>query len=307
MSFDGKVKALIASKGGEAPLAHVASALSSADLTFGNLESNLSSRSPADVSNGGGVRGDPRAVAGLAAAGFDAVSLANNHAFDFGAHSLADTIARLEAAGVGHAGAGANREAAWSATSMRSGDASVALLAFSFVAPASSIAQTNRAGVASARVDAAQLSQAIRDARAANDYVVVMFHWGISGNDAPTAEQIDGAHAAIDSGASLVIGSHPHVIQGIERYKTGLIAYSLGDFVFDHASKKTGESFILNAALGPDGVVDATAVPVYLDSHGRPDIVSGTEAVSILDRLKSISAPLGGSVAVDGFVGRIVP
>ncbi|TLM98076.1 MAG: hypothetical protein FDZ75_03205, partial [Actinobacteria bacterium] len=109
----------------------------------------------------------------------------------------------------------------------------------------------------------------------------------------------------IDAGADMVLAHHPHVIQGVEFYNGKLIAYSLGDFVFDHYSRKTGEAFILEATLGPDGTSSATAIPVYLDSYGRPEYVTGAEARTILKRLAKISQPYGTNVTIDGDVARI--
>ena len=106
----------------------------------------------------------------------------------------------------------------------------------------------------------------------------------------------------------MVLSHHPHVIQGVEYYNGKLIAYSLGDFVFDHYSRKTGEAFILEAELGPNGVANARAVPVYLDdTYGVPDYVTGREATVILKRLKTISAPRKTIVEIDGDIGRIRP
>ena len=98
----------------------------------------------------------------------------------------------------------------------------------------------------------------------------------------------------------MVLSHHPHVIQGLEIYKKRLIAYSLGDFVFDHYSRKTGESFILNAEMGPSGVANIKVTPTYLDGYGRPAVVRGDEAAVILKRLKKISKPHGTTIVISG-------
>ncbi len=126
--------------------------------------------------------------------------------------------------------------------------------------------------------------------------MIVSFHWGVEYKDNANAEQIKVAHRCIDAGADMVLAHHPHVIQGLEIYKKRLIAYSLGDFVFDHYSRKTGESFILNADMGPNGVDNIKVTPTYLDGYGRPAVVKGPQADAILTRLKKISKPHGTTV-----------
>lgn len=305
MVFDRAVKQLIESQGGSAPLKSVAKQLSSADVTVGNLESMLSDNGSPASGKSVTFAGDPTAIEGLSAAGFDFLSVANNHTLDYGPRAMLDTIAGLDKAGIGHAGAGKNRAAAWTPAAAEKNGATVAYLAFSHVVPSGWQAQPNAPGVASGRYDMALLEKAIRDAKKTHDYVIVSFHWGNEYDDTANDEQITDGHKAIDAGADLVVASHPHVIQGVESYSGRLIAYSLGNFVFDHTSKVVGESFILNVTLTPDGVAEATVVPVYLDTHGSPAVVKGAEARSILTRLRRLSAPLGGKVVIDGDTARI--
>ncbi len=299
MEFDRSVATLIAAQGGAAPLSKVSHLLSGADVTVGNLESCLSnkgSRVVKDVT----FRGDPRAMAGLIAAGFDLVSLANNHVLDLGPVGLADEIARLDRAHIAHAGAGPDTAAAWKPAVIGRRGAKVAFLSFSWVVPPGFLAGAHRAGFASGRYDPAAVSRAIRRAKIGADYVLVSFHWGKEYTDNANSEQVRAAHAAIDAGADMVVSEHPHVIQAVERYHKGIIAYSLGDFVFDHYSRVTGESFILEAELGPAGVGVARILPVYLASSGRPSVVTGSEARSILARLRAISADRGTRIDVKG-------
>ena len=124
--------------------------------------------------------------------------------------------------------------------------------------------------------------------------MIVSFHWGIEYTGQANAEQRSLAHAAIDAGADLVLGAHPHVLQGLELYHGKLIAYSLGDFVFDDHAQPTGETIVLQVKLPPSGEPSFTCVPVYAaESSGVPAPVSGKEADNILTRLTSLSAKLG--------------
>lgn len=307
MIFDRGVETLIGKSGGEAPLARVAHRLGAADLTIGNLESPLSDGGKKNATKDVTFRGDPRAIDGLTAAGFDFLSIANNHVLDYGPVALSDTVKALDGAGIGHAGAGANQAAAWKPAVVETGDASTAYLAFSFIVPAGFIAQADRPGMASGRWDMSLIEKAIKKAKRTHDYVIVSFHWGVEYKDNANSQQVAVAHRCIDAGADMVLAHHPHVIQGLEIYKKRLVAYSLGDFVFDHYSRKTGESFILNADLGPKGVANIKVTPTYLDSYGRPEVVTGAEADAILSRLKKISAPHGTTLVIHGDTATVKP
>jgi poly-gamma-glutamate capsule biosynthesis protein CapA/YwtB (metallophosphatase superfamily) len=307
MIFDRRVKALISRQGGAAPLEKVASRLRRADVTVGNLESNLSSRGSPQPGKDVTFRGHPRGIEGIKASGFDLVALGNNHVLDYGPTSLKDTLAALDRAGVGHAGAGMNRTAAWRPAVITRDGATVAFLSFSQILPAGFTATGSKAGLARGRGNMDAVAAAIKAAQTRYDYVIVSFHWGIEYKDYANGDQVRDARRAIDAGANMVLSHHPHVIQGVEFYKRGLIAYSLGDFVFDHYSRKTGEAFILDAKLGPAGVTNVVATPVYLNGDGAPAVVTGSDATVILKRLRQISAPHGSRAVIANSVGRILP
>lgn len=183
----------------------------------------------------------------------------------------------------------------------------VAFLGFSHILPAGFTATDSKAGFARGRGNMEAVEAAIRSAKEQYDYVLVSFHWGVEKEDHVNGDQVADAHRAIDAGADMVLSHHPHVIQAVEYYNGKLIAYSLGDFVFDHYSRKTGEAFVLEAELGPNGVANVTATPVYLDENGKPEYVTGSEARTILERLKAISAKRKTMVTLDGDIGRVLP
>jgi poly-gamma-glutamate capsule biosynthesis protein CapA/YwtB (metallophosphatase superfamily) len=305
MIFDRGVKSLIAKEGGAAPLAAVATRLAASDIAVGNLESPLATSGSQEPSKSVTFRGTPKAIEGLQTAGFDFVSLANNHALDYGKTALADTITALDAAGIAHAGAGADRAAAYAPAIVVRKGARVAYLAFSDVVPPGFAADAKHGGIATGR-QLSTVTGAIKQAKTQADYVIVSFHWGVEYQDYATAQQVHDAHAAIDAGADMVAAHHPHVIQAVELYKGKLIAYSLGDFVFDHFSKKTGEAFILDASIGPAGVGAVTVTPVYLDTNGKPAIVEGTEAATILQRLQTVSAKRDTNVVIQGSTATVM-
>ncbi len=150
-------------------------------------------------------------------------------------------------------------------------------------------ATPTRAGVAWARP--LTIAAGVAAARAQADVVVVLLHSGFEGRSAPNPAQKAAAHAAIDAGAALVIGAHSHELQGVEHYRGGVIAYSLGNFVFDGFSGTANETAILAVTLTRAGVRDVRWTPAIIRS-GRPQIAGGQLAAGILARLDRLSAQL---------------
>ena len=302
--MDRRVSELIESEGGKAPLEDVASILKRGDFTILNLETPLSTRGEAgakDVT----FRGNPDGIAALVAAGVDAVTLANNHALDYGDVALADTIDLLGENKIAHTGAGANAKKAWAPAIVTTRGKRVAYLGWSYIEPGGFVAGDDSPGIAGAKGDPNEIAAAIKAAKTQADFVIVSFHWGVEYTDYPIDGQKELAHTAVDAGADLVASHHPHVIQGIEMYKDRLIAYSLGDFVFDHYSRKTGEAFILEATIGRTKTISARAIPVYLSEMGKPQVVTGEDADAILDRLKEISDGFGTKMSIANDVATI--
>ena len=240
------------------PFVNVESYLRGFDLTFGNLESIISNKGTTTKPlTGVDLRAKPAAVNGLAGAGFDIVTVANNHAGDFGEAGMLDSLSRLTAAGISYVGGGSNLAAARKPVIKEVNGVKIACLGYtgvpmfmdSYYAGSRMtnrwLAKTSRAGVAWASDayfttfgDSAAMAADIKSARLLADVVVVMIHFGWEYEYVPRQTEQDMAHAAIDAGAALVIGSHPHVCQATEKYNGGFIAYSLGNFVFDISEDK---------------------------------------------------------------------
>lgn len=279
--------------GGESVFEFVKPYLAPADVSFINLEGSISDLGSPTAGKKFTFEARTALTAGLVWAGIDVVSLANNHARDYGSQALMDCIARLDEAGIGHAGAGADSTAAAAPAILETPAGTVAVLAAGEITPgfAATASQpgTNVTSSPNERL-VAQVTAAAKEA----DFVIVSLHWGTEYDATADSSQQNLAHKLIDAGADLILGHHPHVIQGLEIYKDGLIAYSMGDFIFDHYSRATGEAFVLQVTLPQEGPPSGTIVPVYLhDTQGVPKVVSGSEADVILDRLASLSADLG--------------
>jgi poly-gamma-glutamate synthesis protein (capsule biosynthesis protein) len=304
--FDRQVAKAIKEKGVEDFFAGVEGSLASGDIVIGNLESPLSLRGKPEAGKEHTFRGLPEAAGGMRNAGINMVSLANNHIMDYGPDALSDTLDLLGQAGIAYAGAGINSAEAQKHSTFEVKGSRVAFFAYSAVVPEGSWATSKRPGTATTRENWSTRQSAIEAASKEHDFVIVSFHWGLEYEDHPQEYQRDYARRVIDAGADMVIGHHPHVIQGIELYKGKIIAYSLGDFVFDHYSRKTGETYILKAEFAGGAPSKVSIIPAYADYSGKPAIVRGDEAQAILGRLKKISEPFKTEIIITGDTAEIV-
>jgi poly-gamma-glutamate synthesis protein (capsule biosynthesis protein) len=278
------------------PFEEVAPVLRGADIAVANLECAVGTGG-APVAKAFAFRAPPAALGVLADAGIDVVSNANNHAMDFGPDTLAETLGLLDERHIVHAGAGLNEPSAHRAGVVESHGYIVAFLGYVKVMveglggfdTASWEAKGNTAGIAWA--DPARISQDVAAAKTAGaDFVVVMLHSGFEQSQEPNIWQIDAAHAAIDAGASLVLGAHPHVLEGTAKYKHGFIAYSLGNFVFDGADVV---SAILKVTLDREEGVTAVEWTPVLIHDGFPKLVDETTGTYVQNLIKGLSMPLG--------------
>jgi poly-gamma-glutamate synthesis protein (capsule biosynthesis protein) len=317
--------------------------VSSADFAFANLEnpaSYLGKPYPGKPENLT-FRAEPAALFGLAWAGFDFISLANNHINDYGPRALAETLDYLDLLGVARAGAGRDAEEArrpaiverdgvrvavlayaepiWSVVEARSSAAYRAVTRSERGAAAYSgeafepvpaglpdAAGSSRAGLAVARVEEMRADVARALSIHKPDYLFVSVHWGEEHERYPRAFQRRFGRAAIDAGATAVLGHHPHVLQSIERYGDGLIVYSLGNFVFDMASSATYESASIRFVLNGGRLERAEIIPIVIARYEyAPAPARGAEALEILHKLKAWSAPYGTELRVEGELGII--
>ena len=230
--LDGTARPYLQRYGYDHAFARVRTLLSESDLVIGNLEGPLTAATQPMVDKKYVFRSPAQPVASaLARAGVGAVSLANNHTLDYGLVGLRDTMTALRDAGIRFFGAGESLAAARTPAIVDAGPVKVGLLGYSNTFPAAFWADETRGGTAFGHE--AQLRMDIAALAARVDIVVVSFHWGREGTTELRPYQPLLARAAIDAGADLVIGHHPHVLQAIERYRDGVILYSLGNFTFN--------------------------------------------------------------------------
>ncbi|MEO8207942.1 MAG: CapA family protein, partial [Chloroflexota bacterium] len=224
---------------------------------------------------------DPKLIAGLANAGLDWVSLANNHIRDAGAQGVLDTIRHLDAAGIAHSGAGTGVTEAHTAALLDAAGTRVAFLGYDTIAPSYWTSTASRVG--SAEMTASALTADIAAARAAGAQVVIVFpHWGIEYTAAPSTKQQRLARAAIDAGADMVIGNHPHWAGAVEIYEGRPIWYALGNFVFDQTwSEPTMEGITLELTFQGTRLVQAAMRPHVILDRSQPNFMdpAGTGAI----------------------------
>ncbi|MFI5273491.1 MAG: CapA family protein [Ktedonobacterales bacterium] len=261
--------------------------LQRADLRVANLECT--------VTDTVAVPSDPytftfvsskRAVTGLTYAGFDVLTVANNHADGSGNAALLDMLATLRDNGIIPCGGGRNLADARAAAVVTRKGTRVAFLGYDMVPPQGSFAGDTSGGLAP--VNLTTLPADIATARTRADIVIPYFHWGIEYTKDPTVDQQRVAHAAIEAGADLVLGNHPHWIQGIENYRGRLIIYSFGNFIFDQSwSRPTLEGLLIHFYWRGGSLVAVRFVPTLDEDQCQPRVMSQSEAADSFARLWS--------------------
>ena len=275
------------------------SLLAAADLAVIPLEVPLSDRGePTPCLETFIMQGGAAAIPAIAEAGVDVMLMVGNHILDCWAPGcspsavLLDTLDGLREAGVATVGAGATLEEARRPLVLEAGGVRIAFLAYDDVG----FHNAAGAGVAgSAPLDFETLALDVAAAARLADHVFVGFNWGVEYTLDPTARQRRAAHIAIEAGATLVAGNHPHVVQAIEADGGTLIAYSLGNFVFDQDwSDETQQSVILEVGLTRERLLGYRLRPVVIRDRHRPELVSPTgEGRAVLARIREATDRLG--------------
>ncbi len=247
------------------PFRKIKPRLEEADLLFGNLESVISDKG---FDQGGpySFRAPPKMTEGLAFTGFDVVSLAHNHAMDWTVEALMDSRERLRKVGIKSVGAGLD---AYEPVYIELGETTVSFLAYTTLGAPGWRPTENTPGVA--MYDEGKVKSGIEKARKEADLVITSFHYGIEYETEPSQNQRYISKKAIDTGADLVIGHHPHVIQPVEEYKGGIIAYSLGNFIFDQGfSEETMRGLLLEVWIRDGEIVDWEKEVVPMNEYFQP-------------------------------------
>ena len=221
-------------------------------------------------------------------AGFDIVSFANNHVGDWNMNAFKDTLSRLEEVGILKTGAGQNKEDATNPTLIEKNGTVFGFLGFSDVGPNWIAAKDNTAGILLASDP--KLGEIIKNAKAKCDVLIVSFHFGEEYKLVHNKRQEYLAHTAIDSGADMIIGQHPHVMEDIEEYKGKPIVYSLGNFIFDqYFSKDTMRGMFFSATYDGKNLIETNKKIITLNNKYQPEGIFTVDEIKKKDEISSVS------------------
>ncbi|WP_238006813.1 CapA family protein [Dactylosporangium sp. AC04546] len=263
----------------------VAEVLSAADLAVVNLETAVTTRGTPEPKEFH-FRAPPSAYEAVKAAGVDAVSIANNHALDYGRVGFADTLDAAAAAGMPVFGGGRTIDEAYAPLILPVKGVRVAIVGFSQIY---TLADTWKAGPATSGIamawDVPRAVAAVRAARERADLVVVFNHWGTERDSCPNTNQKTFAKALAEAGADLIIGAHAHVLQGDGWLGRTYVAYGLGNFVWYVGSADTG---VLRVQVHGRSVVKAELVPAVVSGTGQPKLLTGTAASALTKRFTDL-------------------
>lgn len=295
--LSGSVAEMIKNNGHEEPFTFVLEEFKKTDLVFGNLEGPFSNRGN-PLKNKCCLYSPPETLKSLKSAGFNVLSLANNHIFDYGYEGFEDTISLLKENNISWFGAGRNLKEARTPAIVSINNLSIGFLGYSWDFIGSINVAKNKFGTAP--LSEKLILEDVKKLRERTDMVVVSLHWSYDRENYPLPSQRKLAHKIIDAGANLILGHHPHVLQGIEEYNSGVIVYSLGNFIFPDILYKqynliqkpeNKESIIFQCEIFPDGI-DFDIIPIRSNDQFQPKILENNEKRLILEKIKKLSSPL---------------
>lgn len=288
MMFDKSVAGFIKAKGEDYVFQGYEKHFKSSDIVFGNLESALSVKGQPIKDKEYTFRSSPKLAPYLKKYHFEAVSIANNHSLDFGPSAFTDTMKALKENGILYGGGGYNKKEASDGVIIEKKGRKIGFIAFTRVTPSVDwYAGAKKPGIIGAyKVHEAEVLAVVGNLKEKCDLLVVSVHWGKEGSVDVREQEKELAHLLIDSGVDVIMGHHPHVVQGVEMYKGKPIFYSLGNFFFttSHAAicNKTMLATVRYDSSGELKSVEA--VPGIINA-GRPFPMDETQKMEFFDYL----------------------
>ncbi len=283
---------LMSARGNDSLFKEVSSTLQSGDLVFGNLEAIISTQDvpPSFPEKPYNFHAPADAAQALKKAGFHVLAVANNHAMDYGLAALSETKKLLAEKNIATFGAGASLADARRPAIVAKKGVRFGFLGYSIAHARSVYAGKNKAGIAPVRIEDILID--VQNLRKQVDVLVVSLHWGIEYEKKPEPKQREYGHRIVDAGADIIIGHHPHVMQGIELYRGRVIAYSLGNFIFDQKGKGTDRSFILACRFRNKALDSVELIPIDRFKTYFPRVATGSVKKDMLEELGRLSLPV---------------
>lgn len=292
LMMDWSVKETMNEKGADYPFVHVKEELQRADLAVANLETAVTARDDSykDRSQRFNFKSNPEHLEGLKNAGFGLVSLANNHALDYGEEGLLDSMEYIQEYGMDYVGAGTTIDEAFSGQTYTINGQTIRIMAASRFVPSPNwytFDANTRAGIAGA-YDLDYLLEKVEKEKEGADHLILYIHWGIEQTDIPAEYQKHYVKKLAEAGVDAIVGHHPHWLQGFEYYEGIPVAYSLGNFLFpDYVSGNSAETGLLTLTLHKDEI-RMEFKPYYIkDDQIIP--LSTAEEQQIIDKLERVS------------------
>ena len=259
--------------------------MQNADIMMVNHEFQFSTRGEPMEDKQFTFQTDPKNVQILLDLGIDIVSLANNHSLDFGQDALQDTFVTLDEAGILYAGAGDSKERAEELQVIEVNGKKFGFLAATRVIPVAGWDVRNKQPGLFTTYDDTRLVERIRESKEECDFLAVYVHWGIEREEYPEEYQNVIAKHCVEAGADVIIGAHPHVLQGIEFIEGKPIFYSLGNYIFNNSIPKT---MLVKVVIKADDTVEYSLIPAFA-VNGQTQVMEGAEAEKLYTYMNEIS------------------
>ncbi|OGZ19373.1 MAG: hypothetical protein A2Z68_01380 [Candidatus Nealsonbacteria bacterium RBG_13_38_11] len=254
------------------PFLKIAEYFKKADIVFGNLEGIISDKGT-KIGSIYSFRVNPKAMEELALTGFNVLSLANNHALDYGKEALEDCFIRLKDSGISYVGAGLNEKEAFSLVVKEVNNTKIGFLAYTDLGPEIWKAKEDSGIAWIKESDLEKIEKDIQEAKNKVDVLIVSLHSGEEYTQKLTQFQIEFPKMAIEAGADLIVGHHPHVVQPNEKYQQGYIFYSLGNFIFDQSfSKETMGGLLLEVQIKDKKIKEIIQKEVKINNYFQATI-----------------------------------
>ncbi|MDR7855599.1 CapA family protein [Tissierella sp.] len=301
--MDGSVRGQIDRNGIGYPWEMVEGYFQDDDITIGNLETSITNGGTKWEEKQYNFRSDPKNLAAMKDASIDVVTLANNHTLDYGIDGFLDTLNHIDKGEIKRAGGGSNRKEAMEGVIIEKENIKFGILSFSRVVPDVKWYATSKGpgivGAYDSHIEG--VVNQIIDMKKEVDIVLVSIHWGVELSTSPRKEEMDLAKKLVDAGADIIMGHHPHVLQGIEIYNGKPIFYSLGNFVFGSKNELTASTMIAQINIIDKAIDNVKIIPCTI-VMGRPTPVEEDKKAEKIKYINTISNNFNTKISNEGII-----